>query len=241
MKTIVPLTVSLTTLAFLWLLLGQATTNEKKSPPSTSGSITRVTEPPLPSLGSLNASANVINGPKTSLSVVTISEGSIRKAADDEIKRLKEPLSSLFQRWGLEAGALAKVLDLIHDRRVQQALVSNQYANESANPTMNDPNKFYQQRQSDISTHYETELLTIIGSTKRLFEMTNLMGRVSHDNYIAGVPARKAEMDKIQQLIAADVAKLKASHGSNYKQVMRERYGDVSAASMLQLLEGTDD
>ena len=241
MKTIIPLTVSLTILALLLLLLqGQAPSNSNDSPSSASGSISKAAESVLTSTGTLKDSIPGIRT-KTGPRSVKVSEWAVRKAADDEIARLKDPLKSLFQRWGLREGALSDALDLIHDKHVQTGLALNQRVDEMADTPTHETDKLYQQRQSAIATRYEAEMLIIVGSTQRLFEMTTLVTRVNYDDYKAGAPARKTQADKIQQLIATDVAKLKASHGSNYKQVMRERYGDAATESMLQLLEEARD
>lgn len=236
MKAIVALTVPLTTFAVLWLLQGQATNDANRSPASTPSGITgvtKITEAPLPSPGALKGPLPDI-GKKTGPRSVKVSEWAIRKVADDEIARLKEPLKSLFQRWGLREGALSDALGLIHDKSVQTGLAVNQRVDEMAGSNSHEADKLYQQRHRAIATLYEVEMLTVLGSLERLFEMTTLVTQVSYENHKAGAPARKAQSEQIKQASAELVARYKAAHGANYQQAMRERFGDTSAAAMLQ-------
>lgn len=242
MKTIIPFTVSLTILALLLLLLraGHTPDNSSNSPASTSSLISEAAESDWPSSNPVDypiADFRKKGLPRS----VKVSDWAIRKAADHEIMRLEGPLKSLFQRWGLGDEALSKALSLIYDRRLETSLLLNQRANDIAAASTHDAEMLHQQRKSAIAIRYEAEMLSIIGSSQRLFEMTTLVTRVNYDNYRSGVPARKAEVEKIQELIATDVAKLKGSQGSNYQQVMRERYGDAATESMLQLLEKDRD
>lgn len=236
MKIIVALTVLLTTLAVLWLLQRQATNDANRSPASTPGvitGVTKITEAPLPSSGAFKESIPDIRkkmGPRS----VKVSDWAIRKAADDEIVRLKEPLKSLFQGWGLGDGALSDALGLIHDKRIQTGLALDQRANEMADGTAREADKLYQQRHSVIATRYEAEMLTVLGSLQRLFEMTTLVTQVNLENNKANVPAMKAQSEQIKQQTADLVARYKAAHGANYQQAMRERFGDTAAAAMLQ-------
>lgn len=236
MKIIVALTVTLTTLAVLWLLQGQATNDANRSLASKSGGstgVTKITEAPLPSPGALKGSIPDIRkntGPRS----VKVSEWAIRKVADDEIARLKEPLKSLFQRWGLREGALSDALGLIHDKSVQTGLAVNQRVDEMAGANSHEADKLYQQRHRAIATLYEVEMLTVLGSLQRLFEMTTLVTQVNLENNKANVPAMKAQSEQIKQWTADLVAEYKAAHGANYQQAMRERFGDTAAAAMLQ-------
>jgi hypothetical protein len=243
MKTIVALTVTLTTLALLWLLQGPATNDANRSPASTPGvitGVTKITEAPLPSSGALKDSIPDI-GKRTGPRSVKVSEWAIRKVADDEIARLKEPLKSLFQRWGLGEGALSDALGLIHDKSIQTGLALNQRADEMAGANSHEADKLYQQRHSAIATHYEAELMTILGSLQRLFEMTTLVTQVNLDNNKANIPAMKAQSEQAKQWAAELVARYKAAHGTNYQQAMRERFGDAATVAALQLGEGADD
>jgi hypothetical protein len=235
-KTIVPLTVAPTLLAFVWLLRGPATNDPNRSPGSTPGvitGVTEITEAPLPSSGPFKDSIPDI-GKKTGPRSVKVGEWAIRKAADDEIARLKEPLKTLFQRWGLTERDLADALGLIHDKRVQTGLALNQRADEMADATAHEADRLYQQRQSTIATRHEAEMLSIIGSMQRLFEMTSLVTQVNLANNKANVPAMKAQSEQIKQWTADLVAEYKAAHGANYQQAIRERFGDAAAAAMLQ-------
>jgi hypothetical protein len=236
MKTIVPLTVSLTLLALLWLLQGQATNDANRSPasaPNGIAGVTKITEAPLPSPSALKGSLPDIEKRTVSRSV-KVGEWAIRKAADDEIARLREPLKSLFQRWGLGEGALSDVLGLIHDKRIQTGLALDQRADEMADVSAHEADKLYQQRHSAIATRYEAEMLTVLGSLQRLFEMTTLVTQVNLENNEANVPAMKAQSEQIKQWTADLVTRYKAAHGANYQQAMRERFGDAAAAAMLQ-------
>lgn len=240
MKLIVTLTVSLTAFSLLWLLHSPASNDASPPPASASNPATSATQQPLPSSSPLADSIRDI-GKKTGPRSVKVSEWAIHKAADDESARLKEPLKSLFQRWGLGENALSDALGLIHDRRVQTGLADNQRADEMMAFTAHEADKRYQQRHSAIATHYEAEMLIVLGSLQRLFEMTTLVTQINIADNKASAPARKAQSDQIKQGTVDLVDRYKAAHGSNYQQAMRERFGDTATASMLQLAEGTYD
>lgn len=235
MKTIVPLMVALTMLTLLCLLQMPETNDTNRSPvaskPEVITSVANFAEAPSPSASKYSIPDS---GRKTGPRSVKVSEWAIRKTADDEIARLKQPLKSLFQRWGLDDGALSDALGLIHDKRVQAGLALNQRVDELAGSNSHEADKLYQRRHSAIATHYEAEMMTILGSLQRLFEMTTLVTQVSQENYKANVPAMKAQSEQIKQWIAAEVAEIKAAHGTNYQEVMRKRFGEAATAAMLQ-------
>jgi len=240
MKAILPLIAPLIILFLLWLLQGHAPDDKKKSSVTTRPLLTSTVNAE-PELVSQQTSTKAIGASGTGLGLVTISETSIRKAADDEMTRLKKPLQSLFDHWGLGDEAASRVRDLIHNRHVQQGLARNQYAKEMAVTTTNEPTKLYQQRQNAITAQYEAELLTIIGSTKRLFDLTLRMTTVNLNHYRDTAPARKAQDNRTRKLIEAEVAQMKSSHGSNYKQMIIERYGEAAATSMFRMIEEDED
>lgn len=176
----------------------------------------------------------------STISTVTISETAIERAAAEQVNRLHGPLGELFSRWGLSPSDLERVLDAIRRKVVASGLARNDMAsrkwNDSSGDQANAPDPF-----KSINLQYEADVLSILGSTQKLYEMTNLVGQANLKNYRSHQPEMRKQTERITDLNRDLVARLKAQHGDKYVSVMREKYGDTATESMLALSEGAGD
>jgi hypothetical protein len=173
-------------------------------------------------------------------SKVTISETAIEQAATGQIDRLEQPLADLFDKWGLSPADLASVLAAIRSKVVAAGGLRNEMAiNNSMDSNLKKGDSA--DRSKSISIQYEAEVLSILGSTQRLYEMTNLIGQVNLKNYRAQQPEMRRQTESVADVNRDVIARMKAQHGDNYLIVMREKFGDVATDSMLALSQGAGD
>lgn len=160
----------------------------------------------------------------------TLMDTAIIKVADETIQRLEPSVQQLFADWGLTQNNVEQTLDLIHQKMVRSSREASRFDANSESASADLTPKL-----TKVSMETEADLLAIVGTVERLFQLNRVITDVNTNYYLATAADRDRQSKDADLFMKRQMTELKDRLGPDYEKILREKYGDATAEAMLRL------